>query len=61
MGYRPSLGVVALTFTLIGLSRVPLAWVLLAVGSSVCAWAWVCLKRLDERQTAPAPEPLRTP
>ena len=54
MGYRPSLGVVALTFTLIGLLRVPLVWVLLGVGSSVCAWAWMCLKQLDERQTAPA-------
>ena len=52
MGYRPSLGVVALTFTLIGLLRVPLVWVLLGVGSAVCTWAWVCLKRLDERQAA---------
>jgi len=53
MGYRPSLGVVVLTFALIGLLRVPLVWVLLGVGASVSAWAWVRLKRSDERQTAP--------
>jgi chromate transporter len=52
MGYRPSLGVVVLTFSLIALLRVPLVWVLLGLGSSVSAWAWVCLKRSDERQTA---------
>jgi chromate transporter len=47
MGYRPSLGVVVLTFSLIGLLRVPLVWVLLALGASVSAWAWVCLKGKD--------------
>jgi chromate transporter len=55
LGYRPSLGVAALTFALIGLLRVPLVWMLLGLGSAVCAWAWVCLKRLDERHTASSP------
>jgi chromate transporter len=49
MGHRTSLAVVALTFALIGLARVPLGWVLLGLGTSVCAWTWYCLKALDER------------
>ncbi len=50
MGNRPSLAVVLLTFVLVGLVRLPLAYVLLVVGTSACTWAWVCLKRLDERE-----------
>ena len=51
MGPRWAVGVVALTFALIALARVPLAWVLLGVGALSCGWAWVCLKRRDTRVT----------
>lgn len=47
MGQRQALGVTALTFALIALARVPLAWVLLGVGAPACGLAWVCLKRRD--------------
>jgi chromate transporter len=51
MGHHWALGVVALTFALIALARVPLAWVLLGIGASSCGWVWVCLRRLDTRAT----------
>jgi chromate transporter len=52
MGQRQALSVVALTFVLIALVRVPLAWVLLGVGTPACGLAWVCLKRLDTYRSA---------
>ena len=48
LGHYQSLAVVALTFALVGIVRLPLVWVLLGVGISVCAWAWMCLRMLDE-------------
>jgi len=47
MGQRQALGVVVVTFVLIALARVPLAWVLLTVGAAASAWSWACLRRLD--------------
>ena len=55
LGHQTALGVAALTFALIGVARVPLAYVLLILGSSVCAWAWSCLKQIDEHQPATPP------
>lgn len=52
MGQRQALSVVALTFVLIALVRVPLAWVLLGVGTPACRLAWVCLTRLDTYRSA---------
>ena len=54
LGHAQSLAVVALTFALVGLVRLPLVWVLLCVGTSACVWAWFCLKQLDERPLAAA-------
>ena len=53
MGQRQALGIVVLTFALIALARLPLAGVLLAVGTTACAWAWVRLRRLDAGVAAP--------
>jgi chromate transporter len=50
MGQATSLGLMAVTFALIGLARVPLALVLLVVGTVACGWAWRCLKALDARE-----------
>ena len=36
-------------------ARVPLAYVLLILGSSVCASAWFCLRQMDEHQPATPP------
>ena len=51
MSQRWALGFMTLTFALIALARVPLAWVLLGVGALSCGWTWACLKRLDTRTT----------
>jgi chromate transporter len=55
LGHQRSLALVALTFVLVGIARLPLVWVLLGEGTAACVWAWFCLKRLDERPPAPAP------
>ena len=47
LGHEQSLAVVALTFVLVGLVRLPLVWVLLGVGTAACVWAWFCLRQLD--------------
>jgi chromate transporter len=60
-GHRQALGIVLVTFVLIGLVRLPLVWVLLVVGAPACLWTWVSLRRLDagpdtsRRPTEPAP------
>lgn len=54
MGQRQVLGVIALTFVLIALVHVPLAWVLLGVGVPACGLAWVSLKRLTTHGSASA-------
>ena len=59
MGQRQAFGAVALTFVLIALARVPLAWVLLGVGAPACGLAWACLKRLDTHRPA-SPNPKDT-
>jgi chromate transporter len=46
LGHRPALGMVALTFVLIGVARVPLGWVLLGLGVGMCAWAWARLGKV---------------
>ena len=61
LGRRQALGVVALTFVLIALARVPLAWVLLGVGSAACAWCWIRLGRLDAGGGGTARPPDHTP
>jgi chromate transporter len=43
MGLLVCLGLAALTFVAIALLRWPLIWVLLGIGGSGCAWAWVRL------------------
>jgi len=43
MGLLVCLGLAALTFVAIALLRWPLIWVLLGIGGSACAWAWVRL------------------
>jgi len=40
MGRAACLAVAAATFAAVGLLRLPLGWVLLAVGAPACAWAW---------------------
>ena len=52
MGHRQALVVLLLTFAMVGVLRVPLAWVLAGVGSSACLRTWFCLKQLDERRAA---------
>ena len=54
MGMTACWSLALLTFVAIALLHLPLAWVLLLVGSPACAWAWFCLRRLDAR--APAQE-----
>lgn len=61
VGHRQALGVVLITFVLIALVRVPLAWVLLGVGASTCGWTWACLRRLDAGRAAAGPPVPRTP
>lgn len=41
----------ALTFVAIALLRLPLAWVLIGIGSVACAWAW---RRVDGPASAPS-------
>ena len=53
IGHRQALGVMVLTFAVVGVLRLPLVWVLAGVGSSACLWTWFCLKQLDERRAAP--------
>jgi chromate transporter len=40
LGFGVCLGIVALVFGAIAFARVPLGWVLLAVGGVACAWTW---------------------
>ena len=40
LGFATCLVLVALVFTAIALARIPLGWVLLAVGGVACAWTW---------------------
>lgn len=40
LGFGVCLGTVALVFTAIAFARIPLGWVLLAVGGITCAWTW---------------------
>ena len=61
VGHRQALGIVVVTFVLIGLVRMPLAWVLLGVGVFTCAWTWTCLRRLDARRAAAGGSPERRP
>jgi chromate transporter len=46
MGRAVCWGFSAATFVAIALLRLPLAWVLLGLGSVACVWAWHCLGRL---------------
>lgn len=46
MGRIACWGFAAATFVAIGLLRLPLAWVLLGLGSLACLWAWRRLGRL---------------
>jgi chromate transporter len=43
MGLPVCIGLAALTFVAIALLRWPLIWVLLGIGGSACAWAWMKL------------------
>ena len=47
MGTRVCIALAALTFVAIALWRLPLAWVLLALGGAACSYTYVCLGRLD--------------
>jgi chromate transporter len=40
LGFTVCLVIVALVFAAIALARIPLGWVLLAVGGTACAWTW---------------------
>jgi chromate transporter len=40
LGLSPALAIAALTFGAIAIARVPLLWVLVALGGASCAWAW---------------------
>jgi len=40
LGFAAALGVAGAVFALIALFRLPLGWVLLAVGGASCAWTW---------------------
>jgi chromate transporter len=40
LGFGVCLGFVALVFGAIAFARIPLGWVLLAVGGVACAWTW---------------------
>jgi chromate transporter len=40
LGFGVCLGFVALVFGAIAVARIPLGWVLLAVGGVACAWTW---------------------
>ncbi|MGJ7510940.1 chromate transporter [Variovorax sp. GT1P44] len=40
LGFGVCLGIVALVFVAIAFARIPLGWVLLAVGGITCAWTW---------------------
>jgi chromate transporter len=40
----PALAVAALTFLAIAIARVPMLWVLAALGGASCAWAWKRLR-----------------
>ncbi|HEX5806964.1 MAG TPA: chromate transporter [Macromonas sp.] len=51
MGLPMCLLFMALTFVAVAWLRIPLAWVLLGIGGSACAWTWYVLGKL------PAPRP----
>jgi chromate transporter len=40
LGFGACLGIVALVFGAIAFARIPLGWVLLAVGGVACVWTW---------------------
>jgi chromate transporter len=40
LGFGVCLGFVALVFGAIAFARIPLGWVLLAVGGVACVWTW---------------------
>ena len=40
LGFATCLALVAVVFAAIALARIPLGWVLLAVGGLACAWTW---------------------
>lgn len=46
MGLPTCLLVLGLTFVAVAWLRIPLAWVLLVIGSGACAWTWYVLGRL---------------
>ena len=50
-----------LTFAAIALLRLPLGWVLLAVGGPACLWAWRCLAPPAPPPAAPGPAALTDP
>lgn len=44
LGFGACLGFVALVFAAIAFARIPLGWVLLAVGGVACVWTWKKIK-----------------
>ncbi|RZL92518.1 MAG: chromate transporter [Variovorax sp.] len=45
LGFGVCLGFVALVFAAIAIARIPLGWVLLAVGGVTCVWTWRKIER----------------
>ncbi len=52
MGQVSCLLVAALTFSAIGLLRLPLAWVLLSLGLLSCVYAWHCIGKRQQMKEA---------
>jgi chromate transporter len=50
MGILVCFGVMLSTFVCVSLLRWPLLWVLLGIGSLACAWAYLQLSRLADRE-----------
>jgi chromate transporter len=50
MGMLVCCGVMLSTFICVSLLRWPLLWVLLGIGSLACAWAYLQLSRLADRE-----------